>query len=152
MRCHTLHYLRPSGCSTLSLAALPATSPPLCNANAPMIEYTVCANTVSIPLPCKLSLFLGFHLTTLSTPYVCASFANRVEERTWVLVKGVMLSMPERERWVNASLLEVGGGGDGARRSASEVWRSRMRLPRKARRSLKPRRPWSKDLWVIASH
>lgn len=27
-----------------------------------------------------------------------------------------------------------------------------MRFPRKARRSLKPRRPWSKDLWVTASH
>ena len=44
------------------------------------------------------------------------------------------------------------GEGEGELSSATEVCRSRMRLPRKARRSLLPRRAWSKDLWVIASH
>ena len=102
--------------------------------------YRVCAKTVFIPEDCRLSLFRGFHLITSLMPYELASCASLVGSKTLFLAKGVMFSMPSRDGCLNACLW-TGKGACGAFKSASEVCKSTIRLPRKARRSLKGRRP-----------
>ena len=117
------YYFNPNGLKILSLTVLAATSPPLCNANAPIILYIVCASTVSIPLPCRLSLFFGFHLTTLSTPYCVANFASRDRSRILSFANWVTFSNPSRAGWRKTS--SAGGfglGEGGALRRAVVVW------------------------------
>lgn len=144
--------LNPSGLKIFSLAVLAATSPPLCNANAPTILYSVWAITTSIPDASKLSLRRGFQRITLSIPYCLATRATRDFSRICAFVKAEMFSAPCRLGCWYTCAEGRGWGKEGSESRAREVCRSRIRLPRKARRSLKPRRPWSKDLWVMASH
>lgn len=149
----TAYYRKPKGFNMRSLTVLTASSPPLCKANAPMMLYIVCANTVSTPLPCRLSLFFGFHRTTFSTPKDLATCATRAGARICALLNEEILSTPSREGWLKTFCSPgTEDGGAGAWTRAIEVCRSTRRFPRKARRSLKPWRPWSNDLCVTASH
>ena len=101
---------------------------------------------------------LGLHLTTSVRPESMATLVSLEKEKMslgWLEVRLSRLrSSASSKGWRRSAKTSRGGSAKSAGdvmmnwvASMMHIWR-----PRKARRSLKPLRPWSKLLWVTASH